>query len=165
MTIFKRQFILYYYNVTFHEIEIIDGRVKIFRVVLMYNLYINYYNNSRSNCLKYSLFSSLGIPKKLKYLMKNKGFYKHCLALRFLLKINVTAIHIYHTLKFVFFFVFSMDWLPSHRYIHVVPRYGQRLYNENQYVRSHSGYGQPDGAGKGPDHSGRRMRRILYTRR
>jgi len=58
-----------------------------------------------------------------------------------------------------------MDWLPSHRYVHVVPRYGQRLYNENQYVRSHSGYGQPDGAGKGPDHSGRRMRRLLYTRR
>lgn len=78
----------------------------------------------------------------------------------------MSRLHIYHTLKFFFFFfVFSMDWLSSHRYVHVIPRYGQRLYNENQYVRSHSGYGQSDGAGKGPDHSGRRMRRLLYTRR
>jgi hypothetical protein len=58
-----------------------------------------------------------------------------------------------------------MDWFPSHRHVHVVPRYGQRLHNEDQHVRSHSGHGQPDGAGEGPDNSGRRMRGLLHTRR
>jgi len=58
-----------------------------------------------------------------------------------------------------------MDRLPSHCYVHVVPRYGQRLHNEDKHVRGHSGHGQPDRAGKGPDNSGRRMRGLLHARR
>lgn len=58
-----------------------------------------------------------------------------------------------------------MDRLSSRRNVHVVPRYGQRLHNEDQHVRSHSGHGEPDGAEKGPDHSGRRVRRLLHVAR
>lgn len=64
-----------------------------------------------------------------------------------------------------FFFFYSMDWLPSHRHVHVVSRNGQRLHYENQHVRGHCGHGQPDGAGKGPDHPGRRVRGVLRAHR
>lgn len=54
-----------------------------------------------------------------------------------------------------------MDRLPSRRNVHVVPRHGQRLHYEDQHVRGHCGHGEPDGAGKGSDHPGRRVQRLL----
>lgn len=70
---------------------------------------------------------------------------------------------VFHHVFRIFFF--SMDRLSPRRYVHVVPRHGQRLHNEDQHVRGHRGHGEPDGVGKGPDHSGRRMRRLLHPGR
>lgn len=58
-----------------------------------------------------------------------------------------------------------MDWFSSCRHVHVVPRYGQRVHNEDQHVGGHCSHGEPNGAGTGSDHSGRRVRGIVHSRR